>query len=136
VLALTTSVTGYFTTLLGGQSMVNSFLDTGSNAYFFDSRSIPTCRGTSLGFYCPTTLTPVAATLVGANGARTSVSFSVDDASTMFGDASKTVFPYLAGPMGDASSFDWGLPFFYGRRVLMGIEGQSSSLGIGPYYAF
>ncbi len=136
VLALTTGATGYFTTLLGGQSMANSFLDTGSNGYFFDSRSLPICRDTSLGFYCPAALTPVLATLVGANGARSSVLFSVDDASTMFGDASKAVFPYLAGPMGDASSFDWGLPFFYGRRVLLGIEGQTSSLGTGPYYAF
>ncbi|MEI6733554.1 MAG: DUF3443 domain-containing protein [Comamonadaceae bacterium] len=136
VLALTTAATGYFTTVLGGQSMGNSFLDTGSNGFFFDSRSIPACLGSSMGFYCPATLTTVSATLVGANAARASVSFSIGDASTMFGDASKTVFPNLAGPMGDATSFDWGLPFFYGRRVLMGIEGQASSLGSGPYYAF
>jgi hypothetical protein len=116
--------------------MSNSFLDTGSNGFFFDSRSIPACLDSSLGFYCPSTLTPVSATLVGANGVRRAVSFSVADASTMFGDSSKTVFPNLAGPMGDASSFDWGLPFYYGRRVLMGIEGQASSLGAGPYYAF
>ena len=133
---LTTSATGYFTTLLGTQSMSNSFLDTGSNGFFFDSRSIPACLDSSLGFYCPSTLTLVSATLVGANGLRRAVSFSVADASTMFGDASKTVFPNLAGPMGDASSFDWGLPFYYGRRVLMGVEGQASNLGIGPYYAF
>jgi hypothetical protein len=136
VVALTTAANGYITTLLSGQSMGNSFLDTGSNGYFFDSGSIRACLGNSSGFYCPATLTPVTATLVGANGLRSAVSFSVDDASTMFGDTSKTVFPYLAGPMGDASSFDWGLPFFYGRRVLMGIEGQTSSLGAGPYYAF
>jgi len=134
--ALTTSATGYFTTLLGTQSMSNSFLDTGSNGFFFDSRSIPACLDSTLGFYCPATLTIVSATLVGANGLRRAVSFSVEDASTMFGDSSKAVFPNLAGPMGDASSFDWGLPFYYGRRVLMGIEGQTSSLGTGPYYAF
>jgi hypothetical protein len=38
--------------------------------------------------------------------------------------------------MDDASSFDWGLPFFYGRRVFIGIDGQASSLGTGPFYAF
>jgi hypothetical protein len=54
----------------------------------------------------------------------------------MFGDTSKTVFPSLAGPMGDGSSFDWGLPFFYGRRVFMGFDGMTSALGTGPYYAF
>ena len=136
VTALTTSAKGYFTTLVGGQSMAKSFLDTGSNGYFFDSTSIPACRSSSLGFYCPGALTTLAATLVGANGARSSVSLSVDDASTMFADANKIVFQNLAGPIGDATSFDWGLPFFYGRRVLMGIEGQASSLGTGPYYAF
>ncbi len=136
VVALTTSATGYFTTLLGTQSMSNSFLDTGSNGFFFDSPSIRECLDSSLGFYCPATRATVSATLVGANGLRRAVSFSVEDASTMFGDASKTVFSNLAGPMGDASSFDWGLPFFYGRRVFMGIEGQSSILGTGPYYAF
>jgi hypothetical protein len=54
----------------------------------------------------------------------------------MFVDSSKVVLPALAGPFGDSSSFDWGLPFFYGRRVYIGLEGQSSSLGAGPYYAF
>ena len=136
VRALTTTASGYFTTLLGGQSMVNSFLDTGSNGYFFDSSVVRPCTGSGAGFYCPDTLTPLSATLVGVNDARSTVLFSVGDASTMFGDASKAVFPNLAGPMGDATSFDWGLPFFYGRRVWVGIEGQTSALGTGPYYAF
>lgn len=133
---LTTDATGYFTTVLAGQSMRKSFIDSGSNGLFFDSTAIAACNGDSAGFYCPTTRTTLAATLVGANRVSALVSFSVDNATAMFNDSSKAVLPLLAGPMNDVTSFDWGLPFFYGRRVFLGIEGQASSLGAGPYYAF
>lgn len=136
VSTLTLDANGYFTTLLGGQSMKNSFIDSGSNGLFFDSSAVATCSGDSAGFYCPMTRTTLSATLVGANRVSTQVSFSVDNAAAMFSDASKAVLPLLAGPMNDATSFDWGLPFFYGRRVFLGMEGQASSLGVGPYYAF
>jgi hypothetical protein len=133
---LTTGPFGEFTTLLAGQSLDASFLDTGSNALFFDSTAIPYCADSSIGFYCPKSLTSMSATLLGANAVSSSVSFTVANASALFLDGSKTVLPTLAGPMGDTSSFDWGLPFFYGRRVFIGIEGQASSLGTGPFYAF
>ncbi len=32
-------------------------------------------------------------------------------------------------------AFDWGLPFYLGRNVFMGIEDKSSTLGTGPYFA-
>jgi len=134
-IVLATDTAGYFTTVLAGQTMNSSFIDTGSNGFFFDSSSMPVCAS-SAGFYCPPSLTSLLATLIGTNQVRTSISFSVDNASAMFGDASQVVLPALSGPFGDPSGFDWGLPFFYGRRVFIGIEGQSSSLGTGPYYAF
>jgi hypothetical protein len=33
-------------------------------------------------------------------------------------------------------TFDWGLPFYYGRTVFTAIEGQNTSAGAGPYFAF
>ena len=133
---LTTDANGNLTTILAGRNMSNSFLDTGSNGLYFESDAIPQCTGDGAGFYCPSVATSLSATLVGANRVSTSVSFSIDNATAMFGDPRKTVLPALSGPSGDPSSFDWGLPFFYGRRVFIGIEGQPSSLGTGPYYAF
>jgi hypothetical protein len=52
------------------------------------------------------------------------------------------VLPTLAGTFSSASSlntsntFDWGLPFFYGRRVATAIENQQTATGTGPYVAF
>lgn len=136
-LALSANSLGYVTTVFGGQSLTNSFFDTGSNGLFFDSAAIPGCPASSgAGFYCPSSLTSLSATLVGANAARIAVSFSIDNATALFAGANNIVLPTLSGPMSDVSTFDWGLPFFYGRRVFIGIDGQSSALGTGPYFAF
>jgi hypothetical protein len=37
---------------------------------------------------------------------------------------------------GIADTFDFGLPFFYGRNVYEVFEGKSSSVASGPYFAF
>ncbi len=134
---LTTGATGRFSTLLTGQSLNTSFIDTGSNGLYFDSAAIPTCGGSvSSTFYCPTSLLTLSATQTGANAVNHPVVFSVDNAATLFTDPAKTVLPNLAGTIGNPRTFDWGLPFFYGRRVVTGIEGQPSPLGTGPLYAF
>jgi hypothetical protein len=139
---LTTDSVGHITTLLAGQNLpnnfTNSFIDSGSNGLFFDSTITP-CKdstGASTGFYCPRPSVNLSATLVGANGvASPEILFSVDNATDLFADGVNHVLPTLAGDIGP-STFDWGLPFFYGRRVFFGIEGQASTLGTGPFYAF
>ena len=69
--------------------------------------------------------------------ASVTVPFYVDNASTILNtNANWSVFPTLAGPSGDPTSFDWGLPFFFGRNVFIGFEGRTSSLGSGAYFAF
>ena len=103
---------------------------------YFDSAALTQCTDGSVGFYCPASLTSLSAVLVGTNAQRSSVSFAIANATALFADGSKTVLPTLSGPLGDATSFDWGLPFFYGRRVFIGIEAQASPLGSGPFYAF
>ena len=133
---LTTDSRGYITTVLSGRTLNTSFIDTGSNALFFDSQAYALCGAPTSGFYCPPVPVSMVATQVGANGVRVPVSFTVNNALSLFATYPNVVLPGLAGPIGDARTFDWGLPFFYGRRVLMGIQAQPSNLGMGPFYAF
>jgi hypothetical protein len=47
------------------------------------------------------------------------------------------VFNNTAGVMaGDSGAFDWGLPFYFGRNVFVGMVNRSSKLGAGPYFAY
>jgi hypothetical protein len=78
----------------------------------------------------------VSATIEGANGVKVPVSFVVGNVVSMLTTPPKSVLPALAGPFGNSDVFDWGLPFFYGRRVFIGIEGLTSPLGTGPLYGF
>lgn len=133
---LKTNSSGYITTLFSGLSLNKSFIDTGSNGLYFDLDSIPVCVGAGAGFYCPAARTTLTAELVGSNAVSAPVAFSIDNAQTLFASYPNAVLPTLGGTMGYAQVFDWGLPFFYGRRVFIGIEGEASSLGTGPFYAF
>lgn len=135
---LTTDALGYITTQFAGSSLSTSFIDSGSNGLYFDSATVPTCTTGSVvnGFYCPSSLTALSATLVGANAKTAAVTFLIGNALSLFADPSLAVLPTLSGPMGDAQTFDWGLPFYYGRRVFLGIDRQVSAQGTGPFYAF
>lgn len=124
---------GYITTTVSGTTMNRSFLDTGSNGLFFDTTLTQCTRAD--GFYCPNSATPFSAVLVGSNGLPKTESFSVNSAESVF-QFGVHVFPGLAGPLNDSRSFDWGLPFFFGKSVFIGLEGSSSPLGSGTYYAY
>jgi hypothetical protein len=122
--------------------MTNSFIDSGSNGLYFYSNTIPTCTTTVItAFYCPTA-PPVlpwslSATMSGTNTSiPVPVQFSIDNTATILSGTANAVFPTLGGTNSDLTSFDWGLPFFFGKSVVIGFEGRSSTLGSGTYYAF
>ncbi len=132
----TTNDIGYITTLYNGASYADSFLDSGSNGYFFNDSTIPQCSDGS-GFYCPSSTLNLSAVNAGQNGTTGSVSFSIANATTTFNNnANGAAFGALGGINGDAQSFDWGLPFFYGRSVYTVVEGYTTSGGTGPYFAY
>jgi len=137
VLALQTSGknVGGVTTIYNGQMLSASFIDSGSNALYFNDSSITPCASSSFaGFYCPVTTGSYSATIQGANALSAAVTFEVGDAETL--PQSFAAFPALAGTSSLSGSFDWGLPFFYNNRVATAIAGFSTSAGTGPYVAF
>jgi hypothetical protein len=132
VLALNQGV--YITTVFNGQTLSASFIDSGSNGTFFTDSNIALCPSPNSSFYCPASPQTLSATLQGMNGTSVAESFSV---TSLAGVASTvTALPGLAGTNPTAGSFDWGLPFFYNRRVATAIEGYTTSAGTGPYVAF
>lgn len=130
--------TGYFTTVYNNTSYSASFIDSGSNAFFFADATLPVCTdAVTAGFYCPAAARHLSATIEGRNGAVVSVSFSVANAAALAAaNPGFAAFANLGAPQVVANSFDWGLPFFFGRNVYTAIDGASTPAGPGPYVAF
>jgi hypothetical protein len=131
---LTTNLDGTITTIFNGQSYGQSVIDSGSNGYYFlDSATtlLPICTDNK-SFYCPATAQTLNATNRGANNVSSTVALSVVSIDTL--PAIFTAFNDVGGP--NPGSFDFGLPFFFGRKVFTAIEGQSTPGGVGPYFAY
>jgi hypothetical protein len=131
------SSSGDFITVFNGRSYSTSFIDSGSNGLFFNKSSVSaliTCdSGIASGWYCPSSTLSLSATIEDYTGSPSgTVSFQIGDADTLLRSSNK-VFIELGG---SNTSFDWGLPFFLGKNVYIGIEGKTSGLGTGPYWAY
>ena len=128
--------TGYLPTVFNGHTLAQSFLDTGSNGIYFNDPGIVECN--DVKFYCPDGTLTLSATMQGLNAVSATINFSVANADTLFASgASLVAFPTLAGPYpGTTASFDWGLPFYFGRTVYTAVENAATSVGTGPYVAF
>lgn len=124
-----TNSRGEFTTIYKGISYTSSFIDSGSNGLFFDDHTLPVCGQ----FYCPTTPLSLTATNVSPNGATATVNFTLDNARTLTGNIAAH---NVGGTLGLAGTFDWGLPFFFGRTVELAISGAQTPRGVGPYWAY
>ncbi|HUE62982.1 MAG TPA: DUF3443 family protein [Rhizomicrobium sp.] len=143
VLANSSAGVGLLTATYNGVSLNESFLDSGTNLYFFVDRTIATCTQSQLqGYYCPTTPETLSPTLQSQNGASVSAAFTLNNAQ-MLASSNFAVLPGIgANPnlVGVLSayphSFDFGLPFFYGRNVYTAIEGRSAGGFTGPYFAY
>ena len=120
---------GYVVTTAAGQTYAQSYIDSGSNGFFFRTSQFPQCGS----WYCPSSTQTTSASIVGTDGASSTVSFAIGNSSTLFA-SSNNAFDNLAGVA--TRGFGWGLPFFFGRRVYTSIASRDTSAGQGPYYAF
>jgi hypothetical protein len=127
---------GDFTTTYNGSSLTQSFIDSGSNGFFFNDSGIATCSGGNSSWYCPSTSPDnLSAQNQGDNmSSGVTVNFSLENANNLF-NTNNYAFSTLGGP-GQSGSFDWGLPFFYGRPIFTAIDGTNTPGGTGPYFAY
>ncbi len=131
-----TNSQGDFTVQYNGQSYASSYIDSGSNGIFFldsSTAGIPTCPSPNASFYCPANTQNLTATNVGNDGTSGAVNFSIANANDLF-NTGNTAFDNLGGV--NSGSFDWGLAFFFGRKVYTAINGRPAGKATGPYWAY
>ncbi|MES1982497.1 MAG: DUF3443 family protein [Pseudomonadota bacterium] len=124
-----------FTTYKG--NTMPAFIDSGSNAYFFDDSAIPLCR-LSTSFYCPPNPLVLTATNMPGIGSNpvASVTFSIVHLDNL---PNGTSAAHVGGPalaFSGQTFFDWGAPFFFGKSVFTALEGRATPAGNGPYLAY
>jgi hypothetical protein len=142
---------GNLSTSYKNTSLSRGFIDSGSNAYYFTDATIHVCGSSgettkAPGFFCPTGTLNLSATIAGLNGTTSAVSFNVTNADSLFSTSAViAAASNLAGSSSNittgsgatlSQTFDWGLPFYFGRSVYTAIENQNTSAGMGPYFAF
>lgn len=125
-------------TTFNNGSFPQSYIDSGSNAWFFDDTALTVCGANQpAGFFCQAA-SGLAATMQGAGGGNSfTYTFNVANANAL--SSSFSAFNNLAGPASSNGqtgvTFDWGLPFFYGRSVYFAIEQRIAGGTTGPFYA-
>lgn len=138
--------TGEFTTSFDGYTY-NSFIDSGTNALLLPSASSLTdCPGGLSGWFCPTSTVSLTAANTGYSSTQSvAVTFKIANAQSLFTAATYANFTGFSllelgassGVLSSSTSYvDWGLPFYFGRKVYSGIDRTVSSLGTGPYWAY
>ncbi|MHB1870011.1 MAG: DUF3443 domain-containing protein [Steroidobacteraceae bacterium] len=144
---LTANNYGDITTTYKGQALPYSFLDTGSNAYYFDDSSIPDTCVAQGNWFCPSSTLQLSATNLGQNGVQSTVDFTIANAASEFNTyPSNAAYDDIGASAGNQSSycpnsatncsFDFGLPFFFGHNVFVAFYGATTSGGTGPYFAY
>lgn len=146
ILALTRSNSslgpGMLTATYNGKQLTQSFLDSGSTEYFFIDSSLAACTQKYLtAFYCPSAPLDLSPQLTATDGTTASGAFTLYNPNNVLGTSNVApglgVNPTLVTPpLPFANSFDFGIPFYFGKTVYTAIEGAPTGSIAGPYVAF
>jgi hypothetical protein len=129
-----------------------SFLDTGSNALYISDNGtlggISDCylngvvsNSNDTGYYCPSsTLNLTGIVVKDYNGVSSlaPISLNIANGQTLF-NTGNAAFDNVGGPGGTSptnDTFDFGLPFFFGRNVYIGISGTTPPTGASAPYGY
>jgi Protein of unknown function (DUF3443) len=125
---------------------IYAFLDTGSNTYNFPYSNttstvvanypiMPTDPNTDA--FTPSATETFTVTNIGFNGAQLGTGLSIENVEANFNTYNVVNYIGIVDQNGPIDGqFDWGFPFFLGRTVYVGLEGKTSSLGSGLYWAY
>jgi len=131
-------------TLFGDLTEPASYIDSGSNAFFFNNSSLAQCTGMSAGLYCPAATTPLTATMLPFDTPTNPASFTYNFSIANIASSPNLAFNNVGGPSGPCNNtsgppctFAWGLPFFYGRTVFTALEMTTinGTTTTGPFFA-
>jgi hypothetical protein len=113
-----------------------SYLDTGSQGYYFTSQFWPNCGGSLNGFFCPSSEISDSATMTGIDGlgntASATINFNIGNASDLLNNSTNNAFSNIgvniASLAGSSPLIDWGLPFYLGKTVYMVFAGKTATV--------
>ncbi len=139
-----TNSSGAITATYKGTALSSSFFDSGSNYLYFVDSSITACTEKGYtGFYCPTSPLALTATINGNNNVgNASLDFTLYNTYTQPSPTANAIPGIGANPNAlsfskpISNSFDFGLPFFFGRNVYTAIETRKAGTRTGPYFAY
>lgn len=118
-------------TLLQSQfesKLYTAFVDSGTSYYQIPAKDlgIPECSKSSsgYGYLCPQSDIEISGVISSFNGSNPTIySFMIANATTVFNQyPNAAAFPYLAGSLDGSNQVIWGLPFFYGKSVYLGLD--------------
>jgi hypothetical protein len=136
---ITTTPFGEVTTSFNGLPMPG-IVDSGSGAYFFVDPSIGQCPSSfsNQPWFCPPDPATISASLQSESGLTQGVSFTLFNSVAELGNGSNAAHAGIGQNVGlfGSGELDLGMPYFYGKKITFGIQGNDDlAAGTPPYFA-